>query len=338
MLLSFSQVRDSRIAEIAQTCNDSDDFRSLVNEATEMLLERGDWEGTKEPIYFCVQRGCITLPRFVSSVRELSICGHPIPIHNVWYQFVDTEFYNHCCGQGTIRVGCNASGHISGMVATGYYSIYNDVQVNSYIRAYPSAAIDYTPTAKTVTIFGEDENGIRLQTKNLDGTYSDGIVINLASPYGTTTVLVRKITRVLKDATEGDVRLYAYDPVTATEVDLAVYGPTETNPSYARYQLSAGCNCGTSSGVLALVKLAFIPVVNDNDLVLIGNMRALKYAIQSIKADESGDVEKARARLVQAVNELNIQSRNHNPDSSISINLKPFGTAYPARHSIGRII
>lgn len=336
MLLTFGEVKTSRIPEIAQSCSSSDDFRSLVNEATEMLLERGDWEGTKEPIYVCTQRGCVTWPRYVGSVRELSVCGHPIPIHNVWYQFVDTEFYNHCCGQGTIRLNCNQHGHISGMVATGYYSTYNDVPGDSYIRAYATVNEDF---GKTITIFGNDSNGIRLQTDNGDGTYSDGVVITLGNPYGTTSVLVQKGSiRVVKEATQGDVRLYAYDPVTATMLDLALYAPSETNPSYARYQLSAGCNCGTSSGVLALVKLAFIPVVNDNDLVLIGNMRALKYAIQSIKADEAGDVEKARARLVQAVNELNVQSRNHNPDSQISINLKPFGTAFPARHSIGRII
>lgn len=336
MLQTLGTVKSSRIPEIAQSATSSDDFVSLVNEATELLLNRGDWTGTVVPIYICIRRGCVTMPRYVRQVRELNICSHSIPINNVWYQFVSRDFY-HSCSHGSIRLTTHCGGGLKGMNAIGYYSTYNDLPTNCYIRAYPSAAVDFTSgSAKTLTIFGFDSNGIRLQTKNNDGTYSDGIVLTLASPYVQSSVLVNRIERVIKDETQGDVRLYGYEPTNNILYDLAVYGTTEVNPNYARYQLQAS-SASTSCGVLALVKLAFIPVKYDNDLVLIGNMRALKFAVQSVKAHEAGDIGKADARLAEAISELNLELRNDNPDSTIPINIRAFGTAHPARHSIGRI-
>lgn len=189
---------------------------------------------------------------------------------------------------------------------------------------------------KTVTIFGEDENGMPLRTNNGDGTWSDGLVISIAAPYGSTSTLVRRINRVVKDETQGDIRLYAYNADQNLLYDLAVYQPSETNPNYARYQLQAASN-KQPCGILALVKLAFIPVKNDNDLVLIGNLRALKFAIQSVRASEAKDEANATELEMKAVHELNLELRNDNPDSQIPINLKSFGTAHPSRHGIGRI-
>ena len=300
-----------------------------------MLLRRGDWTGTVVPIYVCVQRGCVTWPRYYRSVRKLNICHRQIDIQNDWYRFIEPQFYHHAC-HGTISLTADDHEGFHGMIATGYYSTYNDLLTNCYIQAYPSAALDFGSTPATVTIFGLDSNGMRLQTMNGDGTYSDGLVLTLASPYVQSSVLVSKIYRVLKDATQGDVRLYGYDPVNNVLYDLAVYAPSETNPNYARYQLEAGSRCN-ACGALALMKLAFVPALNDNDLVLIENFEALAYAMQAAKHDEAGDTDGANSFIVKAVGELNKDLRNDNLDEQISINLNPFGTAYPARHSIGHV-
>ena len=324
MLLTFKQVKDSRIIQVAAACSNSDDFRSLVNEATEMLLVRGDFVGTVIPVYLCVRDGCITMPRYCRQIRQLNICGKHIQINSLWYQFVDSEFYKSWCGSNGTWNGSGRAfdwgaswGH-NGLNAVGYYSTYSNVPLPSYIRAYAQVLED---VGKTVTIFGEDENGQPLRTNNGDGTWSDGVVITLAMPWGQTTTLVRKITRVLKDPSQGNVLLYALDPATNTLFDLAVYQPSETNPNYARYYLNGmnrGCHTGCTVGVLALIKLAYIPVEVDSDLVLIGNLRALKFAIQSIKASEAGNDGAATEFELKAIRELNLELANDQPDNQVT--------------------
>jgi hypothetical protein len=91
--------------------------------------------------------------------------------------------------------------------------------------------------------------------------------------------------------------------------------------------------------IKALVKLQFIKVQVDNDLVIIDNEDAIALAIQAIKAGESGKVGKSAAFEASAIHDLNLQLRDKFPLDQTPISYNPFGTAIPAgRAMIGRII
>lgn len=345
-MLTFGQIKCSRLNEVAAATSDSENFRSLLNEAIEALLNRGDWRGTLQPIYVCVRNGCVTWPRYVHAVRKLNHCNREIQVNNIWYQFVERDFYSNWLGMDYWNVvrPLNGNEQFRQMNSTGYFSTYNDVPSPSYINAYPSALQDI---GKKVTIFGFDSNGLPLRHQDSDGNWCEGSVITLAAPYGQTLDVIRSGSiRVLKDETQGEVRLYAQDYNTATLTDLAVYAPTETTPNYARYRLHGGRHCWNANdadtgdrcyGVLALVKVEFIPVKHDSDIVLIDNIQALKFAVQSIKYSEAGDVGNAELFMGKAVRELNLELRNEMSDSSIPVVFKAFGSATPRRAGIGRI-
>lgn len=278
-----------------------------MNEATESLMD-DSWAGLIVPIHVCVSRGCVVWPRYVYSVREMSVCRHPIQIKNQWYDFMPRDWYDsNCCGNGCRMTAQDKT--------PTYSSIYGD---SRYVRAYASVRIDY---GKTVTIFGVDNNNQTLKHKNLDGSWSEGAIITLAGPYGTTLSFVRRIDRVLLDDMQGEVRLYAYDTVNAVLEDLAVYQPGETNPEYVRYHLNVPCE---TNSINALVKLRFIPVRFDTDLVMIP-LRPLKTMCQSVKFGEAGDISNKIAFEKEAIRQMNQIKRNELPDSQIPVNCGAFG-------------
>lgn len=322
-MLTFGELKASTAADIAGVCADSAQFAARVNEITRRLLRRGDWSGTIVPIHTCVRAGCVVWPRYVGSVRKINVCNRPVAIKNVWYDFLeyrDRPSWGAWCGCAARMIGQEQ--------AAAFSDIYGD---GRYVRAYCTARNDI---GKTIQLFGEDNHGQPLRTRGSDGNYTEGITITFAAPFASTSIYVRRIDRVIKDVTTGDVRLYAYNPATDILEDLALYGPTETVPSYVKYKLHApswpstttagqGTCCPTLS-VLALVKLKFIPAQVDSDLVLIDNIDALKLMLQSVRYEENGDRASARGLESDAIRELNLQLRDDNPENQTPIVIDAF--------------
>lgn len=322
-LQTFGKVRTSRILQIAGVCSTSNEFKQLVNDATEILMNRGDWPGLILPMQFCVRsNGCLVVPRFAGSIRKLNRCRNQhVFSDNYWWNFVDGGLYRDWCG-----MPYNQQRELTFM---GGSPVYQDIPADGQwlIRAYPTKQAD---VGKTITIFGTDGNGQTLRHKEpTTNTWFDGTVIRMQVPFGTTRPsgppnYVRHIDRVLKEVTQGDVALYAYRPSDGTQIQLAQYAPSEENPQYSKYQLRGGCStgtCGTNGvfSVLALVKLQFIPVETDNDVVLIPSMMALKYAIQSIKYAEANEEDKSAKYMALAVRELAHVLDNEMPPEDMPI-------------------
>lgn len=337
-LLTFAEAKSSRLQEVAQACSSSDEFRSLLNEATEGLMNRGDFVGTLIPIHVCVRNGCVTWPRYVKKVRRINRCGDSIRIGNLWYDFIDHEVYNgwgNSWGWGNEgwignfngAYGCNSS-----MRNQGRFPTYSDVTPSAprYLQAYCLCQAD---VGKTITFFGLDNNLQPLQTHNPDGTWSDGITLTLAIPFVRSSVTLGRIDRVSKQVTSRRVPVYAFDPVNNVEEDIAVYEAGETDPNYERDQIhGAGASCNSTSkctsSIAALVKLQFIPVVADTDLVMISNVRALKFMIQAIKLEEGGQDDKAEIKIRKAVQELNLELEDNYPQDQNSVDTGFMGGSY----------
>lgn len=326
MPLTLGQCQnDKGLQKAANVCPTSEEFIDFVNSAGQRAKRRGDFIGTILPIFVCVRRGCVVWPRFVDSVRKINVCNQPVPVRNMWFEFLEKQthgcWWNSWTGVGPRMIGQTKT------------STHNDIfGDNRTIRAFITVPED---VGKTVRIFGIDTNGQPLRTNNGNGTYSDGIVITLANPFGSTSTFVRSISYVLKDVTQGNVLLYAYDTVNDVMEDLAVYDPSDTVPSFAKYQLAIGnCHvgntgqvgdCGDARGVTALVKLAFIPARVPNDLVYIQNIDALKLLIMSIRYEDAGQRDKARQYEADAIRELNLEIADILPEDQTPVEFGELG-------------
>ncbi len=330
MLATFAESKaSSALNDIAGKCPGSYAFRDLLNEATSRLMNRGDWEGTICPIYVCVYGGCVVFPRYVGQVRTINVCNRTATVKNNWSDFnlFGNDWRNTWGSWRGDRLFDWRRGASSGgmMIGSTQTPVFQDVQGEGrLIRAYPRVNADL---GKTLTVFGVDNNGQTLMRQDEIGNWVEGKVITFTKPFGSTDVYVRRIDRVLKDKTQGPIDVYAYNATTDLLEDIAHYEPSETNPSYSRYQLHAGCSNSLKS-VVALVKLRFVPVFDDTDLVLIENLNALADFMQSLRYKKAGDTKSANEYEASAIRELNLQLWNRDGESAVTVQNAPFGGIY----------
>lgn len=330
MLTTLGQAKRSSLKAIAGACPTSQGFVDLVNEATRRIMRRGDWVGTVCPVYLCVRSGCIVFPRYVGQVRKINICNQTIPVQNMWGSFIQYE--DPRWGSGANWWGGNSFGAWlgQGVKLTQKYRtpVFQDIMGDGrYVRAYPTARKD---VGKTITIFGVDNNGQVLRTRDSsDDTWSDGWNLTLAAPFASTSAYVRRIDRLLlPDDLQQEVRLYAYNVADTVLEEIGTYEPGDENPSFERYSLSAlncgSCGCESLKSVVALVKLKYVPARVDNDLVLVENLDALKFMIQCIKAEEANDRDTARGYEADAIRELNLELRDQMPEDETPVSINCF--------------
>jgi hypothetical protein len=339
MLLTYDDIKTSRVLQIASAPPGSNEFLSLLNAGIRQLMNRGNWFGTVQPMEGCVVDGCIAWPRYVATPLAINVCGRPTEMQNRWYRFLPWD-------PGHVANACNYFAHGRGGSLTaemdGSTPVFNPIACNAgmYLQFYIDNILD---AGATITIFGLDANGQIIRTQHADGVWQEGVELTLAVPYVQTPMLVRKVTRVLKDVTNGMVRGYQWDGSSLSGsspllLDLCVYSPAETSPDYMHSRLhgfrphQAGC---AFTRVTALVKLGFVPVVNGDDLVLIENEDAIRDMIMAIKAKEAEDVAAATAFEANAFRELNYQMRNRFPIEQFTADFRPFGSAGLARVTSG---
>lgn len=315
MLSTLAKAKESSIGDIAGACINSAPFLRFLNDATRRLMRRGDWTGTVVPIQVCTYGGCVAFPQYVGEVRKINICCNRIPIKNEWYSFLPYDLWPGCCGDScTIK-------------AWGRSPVLQNVQGEGrLIRVYVRKNIDIDEN-RTLTIFGTDNHGQTLQHQNTDGTWDEGIIIPFGKPFVSTNIYVRHIERVLKDETDGVIDVYAYNAEDDVLEDIAHYDPNETNPSYAQYKVNACTGNGCLQSIVALVKLQFVPVRKNTDLVLIQNLDALALMMQSLKYEQAGDRNAARTYEADAIRELNLDLWNRDQESAVPISSGDLGTS-----------
>lgn len=316
-MITFAQAKNSTLKNISGVTVTSQQFKDLLNEAVQMILNRGDFIGSIVPMRICAYRGCVTFPRHIGYVRAWKRCGERLPVGGFWFNFLDPRSsprHDNLYGKSNAQ-----------LTQTGEVSTYADLHplAPKYLRLY----VEYPQDAgKVVTIFGEDSNGQPLVTPNGDGTVKQGLELTLQNPYVQSLIEVRRIDRVVKQETGGRVRLYSVEPDDMTTlIDLAIWDGSDLSPSYRRYQINDGCDASSLVSLEMLVKLAYVPVSADSDLVVIDNLPALKMMMQAIKCRDGGDSAGGAEFERSAIRELNLQISNAQPDSAIPVDMGETG-------------
>ena len=283
----------------------------------------------------CIHDRCITWPRFVGTILGMNFGCLPTTMQNRWYQITGHGFNEGNMPGWVTNFGRHSlPQNVASEIGTA--PVYNDITgtTGKLIRYFVRNNADL---GKKIKIYGLGYGNQPLQ-EQVGGIWEDGITIAAAVPPvgGTHVQLVTKITSVVREATSGMSYLFAYDSTALTLQDLAQYEPSETNPRYRRTSIDGWCNnagCtksvfghigGTSTDITvddryvqveALVKLQFIPAVNENDFLFIDVEPALKLAMQAVKLEEQNQDEDAATKWLLAIQELNMEDRDKLPNN-----------------------
>jgi hypothetical protein len=88
-----------------------------------------------------------------------------------------------------------------------------------------------------------------------------------------------------------------------TVTQLGLYLPIETSPSYRRYRIGVTDSTNTlfPNAVTVLCRRRFIPVANETDFVIPGNLGGLKFAMQAIETEETKNPSQALWDMCDAI-------------------------------------
>lgn len=350
MRRTFSQLRQSRFPNVIGQCQSNiPEIASVANECTQRLLnefgEWGPWGGWAK-VAFTASRSnpYITLGYQFARAINMDVCKFPLRIQNEFYEEIDagiglrgTVPCQNCCD---VREAYDRA---------DFPTMIDITPTNQLVRIYPT---DPSDVGKSVMFLNAlDQNGNGIYSSSLTGQIN-GFQLQLNTPFTTSSFITTGFGQVVKDITNGDVILTQVDATTGSEVTLSRYKPWETNPAYRRYYLGnipLSC-CGPQNTppvvpqqvtITAMCKYEYIPIQNDNDFLLIGNIPALieeAQALQYSSMDSPNAAAQEAKHHRKAVQLLQMELDHYLGKNLPATNFAPFGTARLEHQGIGLMI
>lgn len=294
MALTLGQSRpilweyQSNVAYESAQDSDIKAFDLTLNRLCERLLIEGKWRTTYRRVILTSHGNKITLPRNLSTCLGVDpICpdggwsGWPLRIYSRWFEFAAQ-------GPG-LTSDCALACSIRGLMPINDTAqTFVDPTGTFYLRAKSTKA-----NGRGFTLVGgRDENDDEIQ---------DNIKLDIINGTTTTTQQYTEMPFIEKAITPASVQFYAVDTTTATETLLCVYAASETVPSYKRYIVPSAEDENT---FLCLCKLAFVPAINDADLIIPSVTDALVTGLQALQFRDRNDFERYAQYMGDAVTTL----------------------------------
>lgn len=266
----------------------NNDFTTRINLGTERLVKNGNWRGTKDAVVFQVHlndddTAFITLPwqyntvlaavvfKFDNQNDQTRLCGFPMQIQDEWFSYLGS-------GVGYMRNSLYNWGN--GFIPeTGRFTTFKDWVIPAQLR-FKFAATEAN-TGQIINVRGVF-NGQPIYTGTGAATIEgENLTINGSTGLTTSSFFDKPPYALVKPQTYGVVSMYTV--VSGVETLVARYMPTETVPQWRRYRVPA-CSGWTEADpgqFLAVLKREWVPISNDNDFVVPGNIGALKFMLMA---------------------------------------------------------
>lgn len=251
-------------------------YLSYLNICVERLLTLGKWRGTRRRVELPIYDGHITLPRYLESCLGInfSTCGWGMSgLRAIYGMYAPFQIaLDDCWSVGVVPVSETAQTFI--VPDEGFK-----------LKVVNTSATDNVKTLKLI-------NGVNSSGDPIYAT--ETLAFNNATP-PTSTTTYNELPIIQKEATTAGIELYSV--IGSTEELIAVYAPSETIPSYKKYRIN---NVSDETSVSALCKLAYVPAVDDTDLIFPPVIGAILKGLQAVKYELASD-DRANARWADAL-------------------------------------
>lgn len=305
MRITFGQAKTTIAGVLNMAANDSRVI-GYVNRGCERLLYEGKWKDTVITYAVCVNSGCLTWPREIETIEAAIACDLPLIIRNEWFEFLES-------GPSFARESDNAPA--ATLIDRGHTISFDDITTTGYKLAVWCDGNEAAGAQILLRYY--DSNGNKVYT-TVSGAMEEGEFLTLPAAgnyvYSSREVLPNGWYFVKKPQTLRQVRVYAYKIADGTIFPLAYYEPDEEIPVYRKSLIVGLSNQGTSTSgtcssksVIVRAKLRFIPAFNDNSVLPIPHLDAVRLACQAIRKEENNLIADAAAYWQMANNCLDKQ-------------------------------
>lgn len=300
MLTFASALNDLTQAGAFAADADTATKKSVLNEATEMLIESGRWLGTQQHISVSVNSsGVLTLPRHYVTVLGATVDAVAVPLAGKWYTYLQNV--------STDIQSCQNNVQDQG---DGYCTI-DDPSGPCTIKVACGAE------SGSVHVQGLDQSGNPVYAA--DGTLGFDVDLNSAS---WSTTQVSRFTSIQLPVTSG-LKTLTVKYEDATTSVLGLFEPGETLPSYRRYLVPEATTKDPDSledddaTVVALCQRRFVKLVSDTDLVWPAHTGALKQMCLAVYWSNEADESRSEFHFKKALELLGNNLKRSRPESEI---------------------
>jgi hypothetical protein len=321
MLYTLSQAR-SKVKRFVDggSCRDSV-IDEAINDALERLVELENWDCLTVMTRISTCDSCFPLPYNASAIISCDINGAPAKVFGRGYQFLHA-------GPGDLDMRCSSSGlqdlvDMSDHWATMFDiphcyentvdSVTEEVEVTDGMTLV-AFCTDAADEGKSMTVHGYLPNNEIVRTgvsegevltinrweNGVEGVAPAALNENIWTSLGATANAYASVSRVVKPDTAGYVSLYAVDEATNRMFFLAKYHPRQTIPQFHRYRITNDAGNACPSNVLALLKLRYVPVVEDTDILPVDGLQALKLMVMAISEENKLNIAGAQQLIASA--------------------------------------
>lgn len=276
---------------VSATTAQKEAFRDKLNRVSERLLGMCKPKHTMRRVNLPVYDGMITLP------RHLANC-------------VGAKVVTGCCGSGMlIYTKFHEFAQMGGMDCCG--SVQPATEVAQTFRI---PATGFTLRVKS-TVAGGIMSFIGGRDASWD-EYFGAVTVTIVNGSVDTARIWNALPMIQKPITTVAIELYSV--IDGTETLIAIYGPQETVPAYMRYLVPAACD---GDLVMALCKLAYVPAIDETDIVFPCNYGALEKGLDALDRDSKADYARGATLWGEALQILDEDRKEFDGDAQPVINM-----------------
>ena len=276
-----------------------------VNECVRRLVRKVDHRSLQHTMRICTRHRILPCPREVDKILAADVNGAPVNIFGRFYEFMMSGPGDH---------GSRTQGRDFGLEDIGSrFPTFFDLPPGQELPlvAYSPELAD---KGVEIVVHARDTYSREMHTGSTPGLvlpiqhYLGGVEGAIARKFvagdARLSPKIKEVTRVIKPVTAGSVTLYCVDVTTAEMWLLGTYHPDDTVPAVHRYRIS-NKSCPEKGAdehatmtaecvnVLALVKLGYVPLSRDNDILPIDSVDAVKLMSMAIEEENAKNIQEA---------------------------------------------
>lgn len=319
------------IQRVIGTCDDQA-FYERLTEAQELLANLSNWDPLVGSMDICTCERIIVLPDDVEMPLAVNIGGQPADFRNKWFEFHLNGPGSDCCA-----IGCGWN-----WADSGEFPTFRTIKCEAKIYAYSDMD---EGMATSIRVFGYSKTDKWIMSPDCNGVLQDGFDVPVLFGLGAgipAAYQIQRITRVLKPATRGFVKLVALEEGCDHSVLLGYYRPNEQTPSYRRIVLNGAYNIcrflDTCAPQMSWVRMKFrkktFKITSMDDVIFLHSVTAIKMAVQAIKKYENDLIDEYVKYKAEAKKALMEEQATRSGPNQIRIQMQRAGFMSKTRENM----